>query len=271
MSGLRRRSTVPDAGAAREPLIDINVESPSSDVPAAEIPGRRRRLSDVRNPDDNPQPEPRSTRPHLSRTPASDRENPVSEPQAVSGGPGLVDLDPPAPAAAPKGRRKICKKQEDDEAIASIAPAPVEQEPARGQVAHGFRIAVAGGGLAAVVGALVWATVAAATHVAVPWMAIAAGILVGGTVRNLGRGSDRSFGWLGAGLSLSACLLGNCLGNFAFIARDAGVSMTSLLGKIGVGMLPRLVTATLHPLDIPLYALALYLGYRLSFRKTRPA
>jgi hypothetical protein len=51
-------------------------------------------------------------------------------------------------------------------------------------------------------------------------MAIGVGLLIASTIRMVGRSPDRSLGRLAAGLSLFACLLGNCLANGALVARD---------------------------------------------------
>jgi hypothetical protein len=148
-----------------------------------------------------------------------------------------------------------------------VDPAWIEQWIADLRTRQSLPLAAGGGLLAAVVGALMWAVITAATNVQVAWMAIGIALLVGGAVRVLGRGFDRSFGYLSAGLSLFGCILGNCLANCTFIAQDVGLSVTSVLAQISPGALPKLIVATFNPLDIFFYGLALYIGYCFSFQR----
>lgn len=267
-SGFGNGDTLQDADAAREPLIDINLNPGSPDVPTPPVAGRRRRLSDVHNrPNDLP-PESQSHRPCLSRTAVIDRKSPASKPEVKTSDPKSLDVQ--LPAACAKPRRTVCKMHQDHGAIESAAPAPIQPEPLELRTRPGFRIAAAGGLLAAGVGALAWAAIASAANAPVPWMVLGMGLLVGGAVRVVGRGSDRSFGVLGAGLSLFSCLLGTCLGNCVIIARDVELSVASVFTQINAVTLARLIAATFHPLDLLLYGLALYLAYRLSFKRIAP-
>ncbi len=58
--------------------------------------------------------------------------------------------------------------------------------------------AVVGGGAAALLGAGVWAAITVATDYQIGWMAVALGLLVGLTVRSLGKGIDNIFGIVGS-------------------------------------------------------------------------
>lgn len=252
-----------NADLAREPLMDINLNPGVPDVPAPPVAGRRRRLSDVHNrPNDLPLKSP-SHRPCMSQTVVIDHEIPISEPTVKTSDPQAIDVQLPGGRAKP--RRTVCKMPPDNGTIESAVPVPIHPEPVEWRTKRGFRIAAAGGLLAAGVGALAWAAIVSAANVPVPWMVLGMGLLVGGAVRVIGRGSDRSFGVLGAGLSLFSCLLGTCLGNCVIIARDVELSMISVLTQINAVTLARLTAATFHPLDLLLYGLTLYLAYRLSF------
>lgn len=127
-----------------------------------------------------------------------------------------------------------------------------------------FLLAVGTGLLAAIVGEMVWAVVTVMTSYQIGWMAVGVGFLVGGMVRLFGRGVDKRFSYLGAGMALFGCLLGNCLTYCMFIARDAGLSIAAVLTQVNPGALPNLMLSNLHPLDILFYGLALYEGYRFS-------
>ena len=102
-------------------------------------------------------------------------------------------------------------------------------------------------------------------------MAIGAGLLVGGVVRVFGRGLDKSFGYLGAGLSLVSCVIGNYLANCMFIAREVNLSVTSVLTQVNLAAIPKVMMAAFHPTDILFYGLAVYMGYYFSFRRITQA
>jgi len=151
----------------------------------------------------------------------------------------------------------------------SAAPASDPSEPTGLHTGRTLAAPVAGGLLAAVVGALIWAAVTAVTGVSITWMAIGVGPLIASTVRMLRRSPDRSLGRLAAGLSFFACLLGNCLANGALVARDIGLSAASVLIQISPGTVPKLIVATFHPLDLLFYGVAVCLCYRCSFSPSR--
>jgi hypothetical protein len=185
--------------------------------------------------------------------------------------PGLQNIvDPPGATA------QTPEAVQGDEA--TLPPAPVR--PAKvGPLAGGLRakqnfpLALAGGLTVAVVGAMLWALITVMTNYQVGWMAVGVGFFVGGMVRMLGRGVDRSFGYLGAALSLVGCLLGNLLSLCAVIAGQEGVSLLAVLTHIGSNpiMIPAALLATFHSLDLLFYGIAVYEGYRFSFRQTADA
>jgi len=147
----------------------------------------------------------------------------------------------------------------------------VAQWLADARTRQNFPVAAAGGLLAAAVSAMIWAVITTATNFQIGWMAVGVGFLVGGVVRVLGRGLDKPFGYLGAGLAFIGCLLGNYLSNCMFIAREVGLPVTSVLTQISVAAVPGLMIRTLHPLDLLFYGLAVYEGYRFSFRRITAA
>jgi hypothetical protein len=146
--------------------------------------------------------------------------------------------------------------------------AQVKQLTANGRTRQSFSLALTGGFVAAVAGAGIWAVVTAATNYQTGWMAIGVGFLVGGTVRVLGRGSDKSFGHLGAALSIFGCLLGNLLSVCLFLAAQKGLSPVTVLSYVCSNpvMIPAAIVATFRSLDLLFYGIAIYEGYRLSVR-----
>ncbi|OHB68091.1 MAG: hypothetical protein A2Y77_16385 [Planctomycetes bacterium RBG_13_62_9] len=134
-------------------------------------------------------------------------------------------------------------------------------------------MAAIGGLGAAAVGAIIWAVITVATNYQIGWMAVGVGFLVGGMVRTLGRGIDKSFGYLGAAMAAFGCLLGNLLSLCTVIASQEGVSPFAILAHISSHpvVIPGALIVTFHPMDLLFYGLAVYEGYRLSFRRITEA
>jgi hypothetical protein len=198
-------------------------------------------------------------RPHRRRlgeegTPAAEG-TPTAEPQAQkpTGRPKLSETKPvPSP---PKQRPQA--RIDPAKAESLIANIRAEQKPTMGIVA---------GAGAAVVGAIIWATITVVTEYQIAWMAIGMGCLVGGAVRVAGKGIDKSFGYVGAVLSLLGCVLGNLLCICAFVARQEGVPLSGILLNLNLAAVPGVMAATFDPIDLLFYGLAIYCGYRLAFR-----
>jgi hypothetical protein len=68
--------------------------------------------------------------------------------------------------------------------------------------------AVIGGGIAALIGAAVWAMVAIGINTEIGWIAIGVGFICGFGVRLMGKGADNSFRAVGAGCAVVGILLG---------------------------------------------------------------
>ena len=122
------------------------------------------------------------------------------------------------------------------------------------------------GAAVALVGAGIWALISALTEKQIGWMAIVVGFLVGYAVRLAGRGIDRIFGVVGAILSLMGCVVGNLLRASYFIAKAEGIPFLDLLAELDFSRAVEIMAATFDPLDIVFYAMAVYFGYRYSFR-----
>lgn len=119
----------------------------------------------------------------------------------------------------------------------------------------------------ALVGAGVWAGVTIATGYQIGFMAIGVGFVVGFAVRVAGNGVSTPFGVIGAVFALLGCALGNLLAVTAMVADGEGVSFLSALGQLDPGLVRELMVATFSPMDLLFYGIAIYEGYRLSFRQ----
>jgi hypothetical protein len=128
----------------------------------------------------------------------------------------------------------------------------------------GALLAGLGGALA---GAAVWAAVTVATGYQIGIMAVGIGFLVGYAVRLVGKGVSQVFGWIGAGLSLLGCASGNLLALCAMVAREHGIALADVLAGLDASLIRELMIATFSPMDLLFYGIAVYEGYRLSFRQ----
>lgn len=123
------------------------------------------------------------------------------------------------------------------------------------------------GAAGAAAGAALWALVTALTEYQIGWMAVGVGFLVGLGVRVGGRGLDRVFGIVGAAFALVGCLVGNVLAGVAFVAAGQNLPFLDVLSTLSPGAAADLLVAMFSPMDLLFYGLALYEGYRFSFRQ----
>lgn len=139
---------------------------------------------------------------------------------------------------------------------------------------------IVGGLGAAIVGAVAWAAVTALTLYQIGFMAIGVGFLVGLAVRKTGQGIDKMFGIFGAGLSFLGCAWGNLLTTCIIWSNQEGVPVGEILTNLNVFTVAELFKYTFSPIDLIFYGLAIYYGYKFSFRQltkdelksiTRPA
>lgn len=127
-------------------------------------------------------------------------------------------------------------------------------------------LGVVGGAVAAAIGAAVWATISYLTNYQIGWMAVGVGFMVGFAVRFLGKGVDAVFGIVGAALSLAGCLAGNLLTVCLVVARQEEYPLLDLLSRLNADLVVKLMSASFRPMDLLFYGLAIYEGYRFSFR-----
>jgi hypothetical protein len=122
-----------------------------------------------------------------------------------------------------------------------------------------------GGVLGAAIGATLWAVVTAVTGYKIGWMAVGIGFLTGYMVRTFGKGLDRTFGYLGAGLALAGCLAGNLLTVCIVLSRHRNIPIFDLLARLDLGLSLALLKATFRPMDLLFYGIAIWEGYKFSF------
>ena len=126
---------------------------------------------------------------------------------------------------------------------------------------------ILGGFIAALAGASVWAIITAITEYQIGFMAIGVGFLVGYAVRYLGHGLDQVYGYIGGGLSLVGCLLGNVLTACIFYAEAESVPFMDVVGSLDFSIAFEILVDTFSFMDILFYGIAVYYGYKWSFRQ----
>lgn len=124
-----------------------------------------------------------------------------------------------------------------------------------------------GGVVGGLLGAMVWALVTYLTEYQIGWMAVGVGFLVGLGIRSMGRGIDRIFGAAGGIIALGSVILGNFLASLAFLGKVTGLPLHQVMFRFDYGMTFTLMKETFSVMDVLFYGLAVYAGYRYSFRR----
>lgn len=126
--------------------------------------------------------------------------------------------------------------------------------------------ALLGGFLLVILSALLWAGITVVTQYQVGYMAIGVGLIVGYGIRYFGAGIDKGFGILGGAFALLGCLLGNLLSTVGFVAHNDGLGYWEVLGFINSSNILDVLFESFSPMDLLFYGIAIYEGYRFSFR-----
>jgi len=150
---------------------------------------------------------------------------------------------------------------------------PVSNTPQQGTIdigkilaAQNFNLAIPAGIGAAVLGAVAWAVVTVTTEMQLGLMAIAVGYIVGRAIRAVGHGVEPRFGYLGAACALMGCVAGDLLSDIAFYAKIRHIGFGQALGDLDMALLTKLVSTFAQPMDLLFYAIAIYEGYKISFK-----
>jgi len=133
-----------------------------------------------------------------------------------------------------------------------------------------FAAGLVAGLLGAAIGAGLWAVITVLIHAQIGWMAVGVGFLTGLGVRSFGHGLDKTFGAAGAVLALAGCVAGNILTVAILVAREGEIAFTEILGRLSPGVAWQLLAITFSPMDVLFYGLAVYFGYKYSFRRVSP-
>lgn len=118
-----------------------------------------------------------------------------------------------------------------------------------------------------VLGAALWGAITLATNFQIGYMAVAIGAGVGITMRMTGKGIDPIFGICGGIVSLFSVLLGNFFSIVGYVAEAESLEFFETLVMLNYKYVPELLMESFSVIDLIFYGIAVYEGYRFSFRK----
>ena len=143
-----------------------------------------------------------------------------------------------------------------DENDPELDPAMIEIAFQKFEAEQSLMGGLLAGAVAALVGAGAWALITVLTGYQI------------GFIRQIGgKGISKAFGVMGAALALIGCLLGNFFAVVHFLAEAEQMGFLETLGRIKPVAFPELMTITFSPMDLLFYGIAVYEGYKLSFRR----
>ena len=157
--------------------------------------------------------------------------------------------------------------QQTPETESTIDPLILRAAMQRMRSEQNLIMATLAGEAAALIGGCAWAATTVMTNYQIGWMAVGIGFLVGYAVKTFGKGIDRSFGIVGAVWSLAGCAAGNLLTVVGTIAKQQNIPVMNILEKLDAEIIASLMQATFNPMDVLFYGIAVYEGYRFSFRQ----
>ena len=128
-------------------------------------------------------------------------------------------------------------------------------------------LGVVGGIIGGILGAIIWAAITYFTDTKFGLVAIGVGFLVGCGVRLLGKGFDRVFGIVGAIIALLSIIIGNFLMAIGLLTKIVSLEYLEVLLTFDYTRTMELMTLIFSPMDLLFYGIAIYEGYRFSFRK----
>ncbi len=128
-------------------------------------------------------------------------------------------------------------------------------------------MALISGLVAAHIGAIIWALITWQTEYQIGFMAVGVGFLTGFAVQFFGKGIDKIYGVIGAVMSLLGCIMGNLFTIVIFASIEMKTSFFTILFGLEFSMIIDILKETFQGMDLLFYGIAIYEGYKFSFRK----
>lgn len=125
-------------------------------------------------------------------------------------------------------------------------------------------MAILGGSVAALIGALIWGFITVVTGYQIGYLAIGVGFLVGIAVRFFGKGIDTNFAILGATLAFVGIVIGNLFSIIGIAADELGTSVFGVMEMIPFATVIDVYFENFGLLDIVFYLIAISTAFKYS-------
>ena len=130
-------------------------------------------------------------------------------------------------------------------------------------------LGVLAGAVAAIIGALIWGGIGAATHYQIGYIAVGIGFAVAYAIRFVGRGHDSRFGIASAILAVAGCALGKYFTGVISVAQSESRSYIEVF-ETGLPRFFSILQHHFHIMDLAFYGFAAYFGYKYATTPLRP-
>jgi hypothetical protein len=123
------------------------------------------------------------------------------------------------------------------------------------------------GALAMIAALGLWAAASALSHRQLGFMSVAVGLMVGVSIRRVGRGIDPRFGLLGAALALLGCLIGTLLACCSPIAAENDIPSFTVLSLLDPANVKNVLSQGISPTEWVLFGITAAISYSLAFKR----
>jgi len=130
-----------------------------------------------------------------------------------------------------------------------------------------YPAAILTGIVAGFICALIWAVVSISTGYQIGLLAVGIGFAVGISMGVVGKGVDQIFGITGGAIALLSCVLGNFFTIIGMYADYEGLGYIETLMMFDYSQTINIMAETFSAMDVLFYAIAIFEGYKYSFRK----
>jgi hypothetical protein len=125
---------------------------------------------------------------------------------------------------------------------------------------------IVGGVAGLILGVGVWTGTMVLISYKLDWMALGVGLLIGYSIRLLGKGVDRKFGIIGALLSCIGSISGNLLTACIIFAHGKSISLISVILQLKPSTVLYFLKAVIGPFDVIFCIGAVLIGYYFAFK-----
>jgi hypothetical protein len=127
-------------------------------------------------------------------------------------------------------------------------------------------LGIIGGIAALIIGLAAWTGTMLLVSYKLDWMALGVGLLIGYSVRLLGKGVEPKFGVIGAVLAFIGSVAGNLLTACIIFANGKSISFFSVLPQLNPKTVLYFLKAVIGPFDVIFCLGAILIGYYFAFK-----